>query len=194
MNMKKVERPKKPLIFYYMVVLLVMILLNTLLFPRLMRQEITQVDYGTFLTMLDGKKVAVVEVEQDVIYFTDTSEDQDVYATVPFNDPDLVDRLWESGCKFDQVMPREMNPFLSFLLTFILPIVVFVAIGELMSRAMMKRMGGGPMGSAMQFGKSNAKVYIASETGMKFTDVAGEDEAKENLMEVVDFLHNPQKY
>mgnify|MGYP002510057887 CR=1 FL=1 len=192
--MKKVERPKKPLIFYYMVVLLVMILLNTLLFPRLMRQEITQVDYGTFLTMLDGKKVAVVEVEQDVIYFTDTSEDQDVYATVPFNDPDLVDRLWESGCKFDQVMPREMNPFLSFLLTFILPIVVFVAIGELMSRAMMKRMGGGPMGSAMQFGKSSAKVYIASETGMKFTDVAGEDEAKENLMEVVDFLHNPQKY
>ncbi len=192
--MKKVERPKKPLIFYYMVVLLVMILLNILLFPRLMGQEITRVDYGTFLTMLEGRDVAVVEVEQDVIYFTDTSEEPGVYATVPFNDPDLVDRLWESGCKFDQVMPKEMNPFLSFFLTFILPIVVFVAIGQLMSRALMKRMGGGAMGGAMQFGKSNAKVYIASETGMKFTDVAGEDEAKENLQEVVDFLHNPQKY
>ena len=192
--MKKVERPKKPLMFYYVVVLLIMILLNTLLFPRLMRQEITQVDYGTFLTMLDSKQVAVVEVEQDVIYFTSASEEADVYATVPFNDPDLVDRLWESGCKFDQVMPKEMNPLLSFLLTFVLPIMVFIAIGELMSRAMMKRMGGGPMGSAMQFGKSNAKVYIASETGMKFTDVAGEDEAKENLQEVVDFLHNPAKY
>ncbi len=194
MGMKKVERPKKPLIFYYMVVLLVMILLNILLFPRLMGQEITRVDYGTFLTMLEGRDVAVVEVEQDVIYFTDTSEEPGVYATVPFNDPDLVDRLWESGCKFDQVMPKEMNPFLSFFLTFILPIVVFVAIGQLMSRALMKRMGGGAMGGAMQFGKSNAKVYIASETGMKFTDVAGEDEAKENLQEVVDFLHNPQKY
>lgn len=131
--MKKVERPKKPLMFYYVVVLLVMILLNTLLFPRLMRQEITQVDYGTFLTMLDSKQVAVVEVEQDVIYFTSASEEADVYATVPFNDPDLVDRLWESGCKFDQVMPKEMNPLLSFLLTFVLPIMVFIAIGELMS-------------------------------------------------------------
>ena len=192
--MQKVERPKKPLLFYYLVVLVVMILLNTLLFPRLMHQEITQVDYGTFLTMLKDKEVAIAQVEQDVIYFTDTAEESTLYATIPFNDPDLVDRLWESGCTFDQVMPREMNPFLSFLLTFVLPIVAFVAIGELMSRAMMKKLGNGPMGSAMQFGKSSAKVYIASETGMKFTDVAGEDEAKENLMEVVDFLHNPQKY
>lgn len=192
--MKKVERPKKPLIFYYMVVLLAMVLLNTVLFPRLMRREITQVDYGTFLTMLDDKEVAVVEVEQDAIYFIDTSEEPGIYATVPFYDPGLVDRLWASGCKFDQVMPKEMNPIFSFLLTFILPIVVFIVIGELMSRALMKRMGGGSMGSAMQFGKSNAKVYIASETGMKFSDVAGEDEAKENLQEVVDFLHNPAKY
>ena len=192
--MQKVERPKKPLLFYYLVVLVVMILLNTLLFPRLMHQEITQVDYGTFLTMLKDKEVAIAQVEQDVIYFTDTAEESTLYATVPFNDPDLVDRLWESGCTFDQVMPREMNPVLSFLLTFVLPIVAFVAIGELMSRAMMKKLGNGPMGSAMQFGKSSAKVYIASETGMKFTDVAGEDEAKENLMEVVDFLHNPRKY
>ncbi len=191
--MKKMEKPRKPLIFYYAIVLVVMILLNTLLFPRLMGQEVTQVDYGTFLTMLADRKVAVAQVEQDMIYFTDTAETPGVYATAAFNDPDLVNRLWESGCRFAEVKPREMSPFLSFLLTFILPIAIFIGIGQLMSRALMKRMGGS-MGGPMQFGKSSAKVYIASETGIKFTDVAGEDEAKENLMEVVDFLHNPQKY
>ena len=191
--MKKMEKPRKPLIFYYAIVLVVMILLNTFLFPRLMGQEVTQVDYGTFLTMLADREVAVAQVEQDMIYFTDTAETPGVYATSAFNDPELVNRLWESGCRFAEVKPREMNPVLSFLLTFILPIAVFVVIGQLMSRALMKRMGGS-MGGPMQFGKSSAKVYIASETGIKFTDVAGEDEAKENLMEVVDFLHNPQKY
>ena len=188
------EKPRKPLLFYYAIVLVVMILLNTLLFPRLMGQEVTQVDYGTFLTMLANREVAVAQVEQDMIYFTDTSETPGVYAAIAFNDPDLVNRLWESGCRFDEVKPKEMNPVFSFLLTFILPIVIFIGIGQLMSRALMNKMGGGPMGGTMRFGKSNAKVYIASETGMKFTDVAGEDEAKENLMEVVDFLHNPQKY
>ena len=188
------EKPRKPLLFYYAIVLVVMILLNTLLLPRLMGQEVTQVDYGTFLTMLANREVAVAQVEQDMIYFTDTSETPGVYAAIAFNDPDLVNRLWESGCRFDEVKPKEMNPVFSFLLTFILPIVIFIGIGQLMSRALMNKMGGGPMGGAMRFGKSNAKVYIASETGMKFTDVAGEDEAKENLMEVVDFLHNPQKY
>ena len=188
------EKPRKPLLFYYAIVLVVMILLNTLLFPRLMGQEVTQVDYGTFLTMLANREVAVAQVEQDMIYFTDTSETPGVYAAIAFNDPDLVNRLWESGCRFDEVKPKEMNPVFSFLLTFILPIVIFIGIGQLMSRALMNKMGGGPMGGSMRFGKSNAKVYIASETGMKFTDVAGEDEAKENLMEVVDFLHNPQKY
>ena len=191
--MKKMEKPRKPLIFYYAIVLVVMILLNTLLFPRLMGQEVTQVDYGTFLTMLADRKVAVAQGEQDMIYFTDTAETPGVYATAAFNDPDLVNRLWESGCRFAEVKPREMSPFLSFLLTFILPIAIFIGIGQLMSRALMKRMGGS-MGGPMQFGKSSAKVYIASETGIKFTDVAGEDEAKENLMEVVDFLHNPRKY
>ena len=192
--MQKMEKPRKPLLFYYAIVLVVMILLNTLLFPRLMGQEVTQVDYGTFLTMLANREVAVAQVEQDMIYFTDTSETPGVYAAIAFNDPDLVNRLWESGCRFDEVKPKEMNPVFSFLLTFILPIVIFIGIGQLMSRALMNKMGGGPMGGTMRFGKSNAKVYIASETGMKFTDVAGEDEAKENLMEVVDFLHNPQKY
>ncbi len=192
--MQKVEKPKKPLLFYYLVVLILLILLNTLLFPRLMHQEITQVDYGTFLTMLDRQEVAVAQVEQDAIYFTDKAEEPNLYSTIPFNDPGLVDRLYASGCKFDEVKAKEMSPILSFLLTFVLPVVIFIGIGQLMSRALMKKMGGGPLGNAMQFGKSSAKVYIASETGIKFSDVAGEDEAKENLMEIVDFLHNPQKY
>ena len=192
--MQKVQKPKKPLIFYYLIVMIVLILLNTLLFPRLMGQEITQVSYSTFLSMLDEHKVAAVQVEEDAIYFTDNSDTPVLYSTSAFNDPDLVNRLLDSGCQFDEVKAPEMNPLLSLLLTFILPIAIFVIIGQLMSRMLMNRMGGGPMGNAMQFGKSNAKVYIASETGIKFSDVAGEDEAKENLMEIVDFLHNPGKY
>ena len=192
--MQKVEKPKKPLFFYYAIALLVVLLLNTFLFPRLMQQEITQVDYGTFLTMLDKQEVAVAQVEQNVIYFTDKSEEPQVYSTVTFNDPDLVDRLYASGCQFAEVKPKEMNPIFSFLLTFILPVVIFILIGQLMSRYLMKKMGGGAAGNAMQFGKSNAKVYIPSESGIKFNDVAGEDEAKENLMEIVDFLHTPEKY
>ena len=192
--MKKVEQPKKPLIFYYLIAMVVLILLNTLLFPRMLQPEITDVDYGTFLTMLENKEVGTAQVEEDTIYFTDKSEQPALYSTNTFNDPDLVDRLYDSGCQFGEVKAQEMNPILSFLLTFVLPIAVFIAIGQLMSRYMMNKMGGGPMGNAMQFGKSSAKVYIASETGIKFSDVAGEEEAKENLMEIVDFLHNPQKY
>ena len=192
--MKKVEQPKKPLIFYYLIAMVVLILLNTLLFPRMLQPEITDVDYGTFLTMLENKEVGTAQVEEDTIYFTDKAERPALYSTNTFNDPDLVDRLYDSGCQFGEVKAQEMNPILSFLLTFVLPIAVFIAIGQLMSRYMMNKMGGGPMGNAMQFGKSSAKVYIASETGIKFSDVAGEEEAKENLMEIVDFLHNPQKY
>ena len=192
--MKKVEQPKKPLIFYYIVALIVLVLLNTFLFPRMLQQEIVSVDYGTFLTMLEDQEVAVAQVEEDVIYFTDKADQPTLYSTNTFNDPYLVDRLYDSGCEFGEVKAQEMNPILSFLLTFVLPIVIFIVIGQLMSRYLMNKMGAGPMGNAMQFGKSSAKVYIASETGIKFSDVAGEDEAKENLMEIVDFLHNPQKY
>ena len=192
--MQKVQKPKKPLLFYYLIVMVVLILLNTLFFPKIMKQEITQVSYSTFISMLENHEVAVAQVEEDTIYFTDKTENGTLYSTSTFNDPDLVDRLLDSGCQFDEVKAPEMNPILSFLLTFILPIVVFIFLGQLMSRIMMDKMGGGPMGNAMQFGKSNAKVYIASETGIKFNDVAGEDEAKENLMEIVDFLHNPAKY
>ena len=192
--MKKVQKPRKPLIFYYFAVMVVLILLNTLFFPQVLQQEITSVDYGTFLTMLEDREVAVAQVEEDMIYFTDKSDPPALYSTNTFNDPELVDRLYSSGCQFGEVKAQEMSPLLSFLLTFVLPIVIFIAIGELMSRYMMNKIGGGPMGNAMQFGKSSAKVYIASETGIKFSDVAGEDEAKENLMEIVDFLHNPGKY
>ena len=192
-EMQQVKKPKKPLIFYYCMVLLVMILLNTIVVPSLLKTQIQEVDYGTFLTMLNDKNVDTAQVEDDVIYFTDKGEKQQAYSTVVFNDPDLVDRLYNSGCKFGKIQDEKTSWASQFIL-FILQIAVFVAIGQMLSRMLMKRMGGGGLGNAMQFGKSNAKIYVASETGIKFHDVAGEDEAKEQLQEIVDFLHNPAKY
>ena len=191
--MQQVKKPKKPLIFYYCVVLLVMVLLNTIVVPSLLKTQIREVDYGTFLTMLNDKEVDTAQVEDDVIYFTDKAEKQQAYSTVVFNDPDLVDRLYNSGCKFGKIQD-EKDSWVSQFILFVLQIAVFVAIGQMLSRMLMKKMGGGGLGNAMQFGKSNAKVYVASETGIKFHDVAGEDEAKEQLQEIVDFLHNPGKY
>lgn len=191
--MQQVKKPKKPLIFYYCVVLLVMVLLNTIVVPSLLKTQIKEVDYGTFLTMLNDKEVDTAQVEDDVIYFTDKAEKQQAYSTVVFNDPDLVDRLYNSGCKFGKIQD-EKDSWVSQFILFVLQIAVFVAIGHMLSRMLMKKMGGGGLGNAMQFGKSNAKVYVASETGIKFHDVAGEDEAKEQLQEIVDFLHNPGKY
>ena len=191
--MQQVKKPKKPLIFYYCVVLLVMVLLNTIVVPSLLKTQIKEVDYGTFLTMLNDKEVDTAQVEDDVIYFTDKAEKQQAYSTVVFNDPDLVDRLYNSGCKFGKIQD-EKDSWVSQFILFVLQIAVFVAIGQMLSRMLMKKMGGGGLGHAMQFGKSNAKVYVASETGIKFHDVAGEDEAKEQLQEIVDFLHNPGKY
>ena len=191
--MQQVKKPKKPLIFYYCVVLLVMVLLNTIVVPSLLKTQIKEVDYGTFLTMLNDKEVDTAQVEDDVIYFTDKAEKQQAYSTVVFNDPDLVDRLYNSGCKFGKIQD-EKDSWVSQFILFVLQIAVFVAIGQMLSRMLMKKMGGGGLGNAMQFGKSNAKIYVASETGIKFHDVAGEDEAKEQLQEIVDFLHNPGKY
>lgn len=190
--MKEVKQPKKPLIFYYLIVMLVMMMLNSLLFPKLMRQQVENVDYGTFLGMVDEKQVAMVQIEGDYIYFTDKQEKPLFYRTTTFDDPQLVERLQKSGCSFGRVVQEEMSPVLSFILSWILPIVIFIVIGQLLSNWMMKKMGGGM--PAMQFGKSNAKIYVESTTGIKFSDVAGEDEAKEILTEIVDFLHNPQKY
>lgn len=190
--MQKVDKPKKPLFVYYLIALTVVILLNTILVPRLAKQKVTEVDYGTFLTMLSDKEVSKVELSGDEIYFQD--KDEKFYSTNTFEDVNLVDRLQEAGCEFGQVKEQTMSPVLSMLLSFVLPILFFVIIGQLLSRSLMKKMGGAGMGNAMSFGKSNAKVYVASETGIKFQDVAGEDEAKEALWEIVDFLHSPEKY
>ena len=193
--MQQVKKPKKPLIFYYVLVLLVMFVLNTFVVPGFLKHQIKEVDYGTFLTMLDDKEVAMAQVEDDVIYFTDNNKDNPTYySTVPFpNDTSLVDRLMASGCDFGAVQEQDSSLFDQIILV-VIQIAIFVAIGQLLSRMLMKKMGGGGLGNAMQFGKSNAKIYVASETGIKFHDVAGEDEAKEQLQEIVDFLHNPAKY
>ena len=190
--MQKVDKPKKPLFVYYLIVLAVIVLLNLFLFPKLVEQRVTEVDYGTFLTMLSDKKVSKVELSGDEIYFED--KDNQLYSTNTFEDVNLVDRLQAAGCEFGQVKQQEMDPFLSMILSIVVPLVIFAVIGQLLSRSLMKKMGGAGMGNAMSFGKSNAKVYVASETGIKFSDVAGEDEAKEALQEIVDFLHSPQKY
>ena len=193
--MQQVKKPKKPLIFYYVLVLLVMFVLNTFVVPGFLKHQIKEVDYGTFLTMLDDKEVAMAQVEDDVIYFTDNNKDNPTYySTVPFpNDTSLVDRLMASGCDFGAVQEQDSSLFDQIILV-VIQIAIFVAIGQILSRMLMKKMGGGGLGNAMQFGKSNAKIYVASETGIKFRDVAGEDEAKEQLQEIVDFLHNPAKY
>ena len=194
--MKKVEKPKKPLIFYYLIALIILVLLNTFLFPNILgKNKVKEVDYGTFLTMVEGKEVSKVELNGDTIYFTDNSEETKYYETTTFDDPNLVNRLEDAGCEFGRVAQQEMNPLLSFFLVWILPLLIFWALGQWLAKKMMAKMGGGAAGNPfMQFGKSNAKVYVESTTGITFQDVAGEDEAKELLTEIVDFLHNPQKY
>ena len=193
--MKQVQKPKKPLIFYYLIAVVVLVLLNFLLVPKITGRNITEVDYGTFLNMLEEKKVSAVEVDGDSIYFTDKNEDPNYYETTTFDDQDLVNRLAEAGCKFDRVAQEPMNPILSFLLSWVVPLMIFWGLGQLLAKQLMKKMGGGSNGGPfMQFGKSNAKVYVQSTTGITFNGVAGEDEAKELLTEIVDFLHNPQKY
>ena len=194
--MKKVEKPKKPLIFYYLIALIVLVLLNTFLFPNILgKNKVKEVDYGTFLTMVEGKDVSKVELNGDTIYFVDNNEEPNYYKTTTFDDPNLVNRLEDAGCEFGRVAQQEMNPFLSFFLVWILPLLIFWALGQWLTKKMMSKMGGGAAGNPfMQFGKSNAKVYVESTTGITFQDVAGEDEAKELLTEIVDFLHNPQKY
>ena len=194
--MKKVEKPKKPLIFYYLIALVILILLNTFLFPNLMNHhKVKDVDYGTFLTMVDKKEVSKVELNGDTIYFTDKAAEPNYYETTTVVDPDLVNRLEEAGCEFGRIAQEEMNPLVSFLLVWVLPIVIFWVLGQFLAKRLMKKMGGGTAGNPfMQFGKSNAKVYVESTTGITFNDVAGEDEAKELLTEIVDFLHNPKKY
>ena len=193
--MKQVQKPKKPLIFYYLIALAVLFLLNFLLVPMISGRNVKEVDYGTFLNMVEERKVSTVELDGDSIYFTDKEASPNYYETTTFEDPDLVNRLDDAGCEFGRVAQEPMNPILSFILSWVVPLLIFWGLGQLLARQLMKKMGGGGAGNPfMQFGKSNAKVYVQSTTGITFNDVAGEDEAKELLTEIVDFLHNPQKY
>ena len=191
--MQEVKKPKKPLIIYYLLALLILALLNRSVFPQFMKPDVKTVEYSIFLDKIQKKDVAKVQIEGDTIYFTD--KDNKRYETTTFNDPDLVNRLDASGCAFGRVV-EETSPVLMFVLSWILPLILIYGIGGLVMKRMMKKFGGdGGMGMpSMKFGKSNAKVYVQSTSGIKFADVAGEDEAKEILQEIVYFLHNPQKY
>lgn len=192
--MKQVQKPKKPIIFYYVIALIVILLLNLLLFPRLLEPKVTEVDYGKFLQMVDNNEISEVQIQSNEIIFSDKSSPANYYKTGVMNDYKLVDRLYEAGItEFGTPIIEQMSPLMKFLLTWVIPIVVMVALGQWLMKRMTSKMMGG-MGNAMSFGKSNAKVYVQSETGIKFADVAGEDEAKEILQEIVDFLHNPKKY
>ncbi|HIS31229.1 MAG TPA: ATP-dependent zinc metalloprotease FtsH [Candidatus Limivivens intestinipullorum] len=190
--MQEMKTPKKPLIFYYVIAMIVLLVINFLVYPSLMQRQVQDVDYSTFLQMLDNKEVGYVDITDTQITFTDKDQ-QNVYRTGVMDDIQLVNRLYESGAQFSKEIVQEASPIVSFLVGFVLPIVVIVAVGQYMMKKMTARMGGG---DSMMFGmgKSNAKVYVKSTTGIKFSDVAGEDEAKEILTEIVDFLHNPKKY
>ena len=189
--MKEVKSPKKPLIYYYVLVLAILCLFNLIVSPMLMRPQIDEVDYGTFMDMIEEKDVGVVEVTSTEITFTN-KDNTKVYETGAMYDPTLTERLHEAGATFDSVSD-EGSPILSFLLSFVLPLAIFIGLGQYMSKKMMEQMGGK---NSMSFGmgKSNARVYVQSSDGIRFADVAGEDEAKENLAEIVDYLHNPKKY
>ena len=194
-NMNEVKKPRKPLLFYYGIVLLVIILFNSFIVPWIAGQQIKEVDYGTFMSMIEEKNIGRVEINEteNQITFTDKEEKQ-VYSTAMVADANLTDRLYASGAIFSGQVIEEPSFLLSFLLTWVLPIVVFVAIGQFMSKKMMEKAGGGAGSMMFNMGKSNAKVYVKSSNGIKFDDVEGVDEAEESLQEVVDYLHNPQKY
>lgn len=192
--MKEVKTPRKPLAIYYAIVLLMLLLLNLVLLPWMEERQIKEVDYGTFMTMTEEKNIGRVDIESNQIIFTDKDETQ-VYKTGLMNDTGLTERLYDAGATFSSEIVEQSSPVLSFLIWFVLPIILFSAIGNQMNKKLMEKAGGGP-GSMMfgGMGKSNAKVYVQSTAGIRFADVAGEDEAKENLQEVVNYLHDPSKY
>ena len=192
--MNEVKKPKKPLIYYYVIVLIALLLINFLAMPWLAGRQIQEVDYSTFIDMAENKEIGSVEIQQQEnrILFTDKDGTR-IYETGMVGDQDLTDRLNESGAKFSGQIVEQMSPVLSFLLSWVLPIVIFVGIGQYISKKLMQR-AGGANSMAFGMGKSNAKIYVKSSEGIKFSDVAGEDEAKENLKEIVDYLHNPEKY
>lgn len=192
--MQEVKSPKRPMVFYYIIVLVAILCINFLLLPALEQRQVKEVDYGTFMTMIDEKQIDSVNIESNQIIFTDKSGDT-VYKTGIIEDPDLVTRLHESGAKFSSEIIEPTSPIISFLMACFLPMLIMIALGQWLSKKMLSKMGGGM--NSMQFGmggKSNSKVYVKSSSGIKFSDVAGEDEAKELLSELVDYLHTPEKY
>ena len=188
--MHEVQKPKKPLYYYYGVAMLILMCFNLLAMPYMAEKQVKNIDYGTFMTMTENKEIGRVEIQSNQIIFTDKDE-KNIYKTGPLNDPGLVVRLHEAGAKFEGQIIKQMSPLLNILLSWIIPIGIFFLIGQYMSKKMMDRNG-----NFMSFGmgKSNAKIYVKSSEGIKFSDVAGEDEAKENLSEIVDYLHDPSKY
>ena len=190
--MKEVKTPKKPLIYYYGIVLLIILAFNMIISPMIANAKVKEVDYGTFMKMIEEKNISKVEVDDSEIYFTDKNNEQ-IYKTGIMDDPTLTERLYTSGATFARNIQKEMSPLLSFFLTFIMPILIFAILGQYLAKKMMSQ-AGGPNAMAFGIGKSNAKVYVPSTDGIRFSDVAGEDEAKENLAEIVDYLHNPKKY
>ena len=190
--MKEVKPPKKPLMYYYSIALMVLLLFNFIAVPWMAERQVKEVDYGTFMTMTEAKDIKEVEIETNQIVFTDN--DGNYYKTGRMDDDGLVERLHASGAEFSQEIIEQTSPFLSFLLTWVLPIVIFVGLGQYMYKKMMSNAGGGAGSMMFGMGKSNAKIYVQSTQGIRFADVAGEDEAKENLQEVVNYLHDPSKY
>ena len=190
--MKEVKPPRKPLFYYYGIALVVLLLINFLLVPLVARHAVQEVDYGTFMTMTENKEIGQVEVEDNQIIFTN-KDGSKVYKTGPMNDPDLTQRLYDAGAEFTRDIVEQTSPLLSVVLTWVLPIVLFIAVGQLMAKKLTDR-AGGPGSMMFGAGKSNAKIYVQSSQGIRFADVAGEDEAKENLQEIVNYLHDPSKY
>jgi len=191
--MNEVKTPKKNWFYYYTIVLIILIVLNTLIVPLIHQRSVKEVDYGTFISMTEKKEIGKVEIESNQIVFTNKDESQ-IYKTGLMDDPNRTERLYKSGAEFSSEIIEQMSPLVSFLLTWILPLVIFFALGQYMSKKLMNKMGGGKDSMMFGMGKSNAKIYVKSTEGIKFSDVAGEDEAKENLTEIVDYLHNPNKY
>lgn len=190
--MNEVRKPRKPLLFFYGIVMAILLLVNTFIMPHMAERQVKEVDYGTFMSMTEEKNIGLVEMQENQIVFTDKAK-ENIYKTGLMNDPGMTERLYQAGAKFSKEIVEEPSFLVSFFLSWILPMLLFIGIGQFLSRRMMKKMGGN---DSMMFniGKSNAKIYVKSSNGIKFSDVAGEDEAKENLTEIVDYLHNPKKY
>ena len=192
-TMQEVKRPKKPLVYYYVIAMLIVFLVNALLIPRISKRVFNEVDYGTFMTMTENHEIGKVEIKSNQIIFTN-QDDTQFYCTGVIEDPGLVERLHASGAQFAGEIMEQNSPLVSILLSWLLPIGIFVLLGQFMSKKMMDKAGGGAGAMMFSMGKSNAKVYVKSSDGIKFSDVEGVDEAEENLQEIVEYLENPDKY